>query len=228
MGQRILIVEDESSVAQSVQYALEQEGFEPDIAADGKTALDLFERHPPDVVILDLMLPGISGWDLLAAFRRRHKAPVIVLTARVEEADRVAGLEMGADDYVTKPFSMRELMARVRAVLRRSADEGTEERAVLSAAGVQIDLERHEAAADGARIELSPKEFDLLAYLMKNAGRARTREQILNAVWGEDEYIDQRTVDVHVRWLRKKIEKDPARPTRLVTVRSLGYKFVDV
>jgi DNA-binding response OmpR family regulator len=224
---RVLVVEDEASVAQAVAYALERDGFEVEVAADGQAALGAFEAGKLDLVILDLMLPGISGWDLLRALRRRRSVPVIVLTARVEEADRVAGLEMGADDYVTKPFSLRELLARVRAVLRRTGAREEDAGAVLSINGVKVDIDRHEAEAAGRRLDLSPKEFDLLVYLMRHAGRTRTREQILEAVWGDDTYIDRRTVDVHVRWLRTSIEEDPANPTRLLTIRGVGYKFAE-
>jgi two-component system response regulator RegX3 len=228
MAEAILVVEDERSVADAVAYALQREGFEVTVAREGKAALDLFQKAAPDLVILDLMLPGLSGWDLLGAFRRERRVPVIMLTARAEETDRVAGLEMGADDYVTKPFSMRELVARVRAVLRRtSASAETASGEVLEAGGVRVDLDRHEVSVGGKALELSPKEFDLLAYLVRNAGRTRTREQILNAVWGEDAYIDQRTVDVHVRWLRTKIEEDPGKPERLLTVRGVGYKLAE-
>jgi two-component system, OmpR family, response regulator RegX3 len=227
MAERILIVEDEASVADGVAYTLEQEGFETAIAADGKTALDQFDAWEPDLVVLDLMLPEISGWDLFAAFRRRREVPVIMLTARVEELDRVAGLEMGADDYVTKPFSMRELVARVRAVLRRSAASQAEAtQGTIAGAGVRLDTNSHEVMVGDKALELSPKEFDLLAYLMRNAGRVRARQDILAAVWGENEYVDERTVDVHVRWLRKKIESEPGDPQRIVTVRGAGYKFV--
>lgn len=226
MPERILIVEDEPSLAESVAYALQREGFITQTAADGLSALECFEAQPPDLVLLDLMLPGLSGWQLFTALRKRKPVPVIMLTARGEEADRVAGLEMGADDYVVKPFSMRELIARVRAVLRRAAaTEEPEGETVLEAGGVHLDPSRREVSIEGQRVELTPKEFDLLAYLMRHRGRVRSREQILNAVWGQDEYLDERTVDVHIRWLRKKIEKDPAAPRRLLTVRGIGYKF---
>jgi phosphate regulon transcriptional regulator PhoB len=228
MQQRVLIVEDDASVAQAIAYTLSQEGFETTTAEDGQAALELFEAEAPDVVVLDLMLPGISGWDLFPAFRRQGDIPVIMLTARAEESDRVAGLEMGADDYVTKPFSMRELVARVRTVLRRSArQERAETEAIAERGGVRLDRDSHEVLVDGEQVELSPREFDLLAYLMRHAGRVRTREQILSEVWGEDAFLDERTVDVHVRWLRQKIEEDPGEPQRLVTVRGVGYKFVD-
>jgi DNA-binding response OmpR family regulator len=211
-----------------VAYALEQEGFEITTTAEGHEALKRFETSAPDLVILDLMLPGINGWELFAAFRKQRMAvPVIMLTARAEEPDRVAGLEMGADDYVTKPFSMRELVARVRAVLRRATTEAEPAPVVTVRGGVRLDVERHEVTVEGKPVTLSPKEFNLLAYLMRHAGRVRSREDILQAVWGEDLYLDERTVDVHVRWLRTKIESDPAHPQRLLTVRGVGYKFTE-
>jgi len=233
MSERILIVEDETGLAEAVAFALEQEGFQVQIAGDGATALKEYEQAPPDVVILDIMLPGLSGWDLLRVMNKRQPdVPVIMLTARAEEADRVAGLEMGADDYVTKPFSMRELVARVRAVLRRAksasvAADAEPIETVLEVAGVTLDQDKHEVFVEGQRVELAPREFALLAYLMRHNGRVRSRAQILQAVWGEDEYVDERTVDVHIRWLRKKIEADPAHPKRLLTVRGVGYKFAE-
>lgn len=173
------------------------------------------------------MLPHISGWDLFRMFRKqRPSVPVIMLTARAEEPDRVAGLELGADDYVTKPFSMRELVARVRTVLRRAAM--TEEApAVLSGGAIRLDADRHECTVGDQPVSLSPKEFALLAYLMSHAGRVRSRDEILRAVWGQDTYLDERTVDVHMRWLRAKVEADPAHPTHLLTVRGVGYKFAE-
>lgn len=227
MAGRILIVEDELAVSEGVTYALEQEGFEVVAAADGTQALNRFEQDSPDLVILDLMLPGINGWDLFNAFRRqRPGVPIIMLTARAEEPDRVAGLEMGADDYVTKPFSMRELVARVRTVLRRS-HAPIESPPVVIKGGVKLDAERHEVTVADRQVHLSPREFELLAYLMQRAGRVRSREDILHAVWGQEEYLDERTVDVHVRWLRTKIEEDPSNPQRLLTVRGVGYKFTE-
>jgi len=228
MADRILIVEDEASVGEPVAYALQQEGFETRLVADGPSALDAFEAWRPTLVLLDLMLPGLSGWQLFRAFRKQASVPVIMLTARADEPDRVAGLEMGADDYVTKPFSMRELAARVRAVLRRGQEpEAGADQPVLEGAGLRLDLDRHEVEADGRPVSLSPKEFDLLAYLLRHRGRVRTRAEILAAVWGEDAYLDERTVDVHVRWLRTKLEPDPAAPQRLLTVRGVGYKFTE-
>ncbi len=227
MPARILLVEDESSLADAVTYSLEQEGFTVEAVADGRQALDRFESFAPDLIVLDLMLPGLSGWQLLPAFRRQRDVPIIMLTARAEEADRVAGLEMGADDYVTKPFSTRELIARVRAVLRRREPAPAEPEQVLEASGVRLDLARHELTVDQQPVSCSPKEFELLAYLLRHRGRVRTREEILQAVWGQEAYLDERTVDVHVRWLRTKIETDPAAPRRLLTVRGVGYKFAE-
>jgi DNA-binding response OmpR family regulator len=229
MAERILLVEDELSVSDAVSYSLEQEGFELITAADGQAALRRFEESQPELVVLDLMLPGLNGWELLKAFRKqRPGVPVIMLTARAEEADRVAGLEMGADDYVTKPFSMRELAARVRAVLRRASHSPEEITPTITKSGVRLDADRHEVTVDGKAVTLSPKEFDLLAYLMRHAGRVRSRDDILQAVWGSPEYLDERTVDVHIRWLRLKIEADPVTPRRLITVRGIGYKFAEI
>lgn len=229
MPDTILIVEDESSVAEAIAYTLAQEGFETEIASDGREALDSFEETAPSLVILDLMLPGLSGWQLFTAFRRQRDVPIIMLTARTEEADRVAGLEMGADDYVPKPFSMRELVARIRTVLRRSARGGSEDAPAdrLEAGDIEVDMGSHEVTVRGQSVSLSPKEFDLLTYLMRNSSRVRTRDEIIATVWGEEEYLDQRTVDVHIRWLRQKVEVDPANPRHLITVRGVGYKFVE-
>ena len=228
MSESILIVEDETTLAEAVAYSLRQEGFLVFMAAEGPGALRAFEAHHPDLVILDLMLPGINGWDLFQAFRKqRCNVPVVMLTARADEPDRVAGLEMGADDYVTKPFSMRELVARVRSVLRRATSDVEAAPAVLQKGPVRLDADRHEVAVNDETLTLSPKEFALLEYLMRHSGRARSREDILLAVWGGDEYLDERTVDVHVRWLRMKIEAEPSQPKLLLTVRGIGYKFTD-
>jgi two-component system, OmpR family, response regulator RegX3 len=230
MAQRILIVEDESTLAEAVAYSLGQEGFSVSVANEGGAALTGFEEQHPDLVILDLMLPNINGWELFKAFRKQQpNVPVIMLTARADETDRVAGLEMGADDYVTKPFSMRELVARVRAVLRRmTASLEASGSAIMNKSGIHLDADRHEVTAKGEAVTLSPKEFALLAYMMRHSGRVRTREEILQAVWGEDNLLDERTVDVHIRWLRMKIEQDPAQPKVLLTLRGVGYKFVDL
>ncbi|MGE5530572.1 MAG: response regulator transcription factor [Bacteroidota bacterium] len=230
MAQRVLIVEDESTLAEAVAYSLGREGFTVSSANDGLAALKAFEEQHPDLVILDLMLPSINGWELFKAFRKQQpNVPVIMLTARADEADRVAGLEMGADDYVTKPFSMRELVARVRAVLRRlAAALEAEDASVIEKSGIRLDVDRHEVTVNQQVAPLSPKEFALLAYMMRHSGRVRTREEILHTVWGEDNLLDERTVDVHIRWLRMKIEQDPAHPKVLLTVRGVGYKFVDL
>ena len=227
MPDRILLVEDDSSLAAAVGYALEQEGFAVEALADGACALDRFTAAPPGLVILDLMLPGLSGWQLLSAFRRSGDTPVIILTARVEEADRVAGLEMGADDYVTKPFSMRELVARVRVALRRRRDPAPPpaEPTLVAVGEVRVDLISHEVTVAGRPVPCSPKEYDLLVYLMRDPGRVRSRSEILRAVWGQEDFLDERTVYVHVRWLREKIESDPAHPQRLLTIHGVGYKF---
>lgn len=228
MSERILIVEDEPMLAEAVAYALEQEGFITELAAEGRSALEAFEKQRPDLVILDLMLPNINGWELFKAFRKqRQSVPVIMLTARAEEADRVAGLEMGADDYVTKPFSMRELVARVRAVLRRGTPAEEAIPALMQKGAVRLDAEKHEVCVHDQPVPLSPKEFALLSYLMRHSGRVRSRDEILQTVWGQDAYLDQRTVDVHIRWLRTKIEDDPANPHLLLTVRGVGYKFAE-
>ncbi|MEI6499459.1 MAG: response regulator transcription factor [Armatimonadota bacterium] len=228
MSERILIVEDELAVAEAVAYSLGQEGFEVFVATDGPSALQTFENSNPDLVVLDLMLPGTNGWDLFSAFRKqRSKVPVVMLTARADESDRVAGLEMGADDYVTKPFSMRELVARVRSVLRRATTDVESAPSVLQSGSLRLDADRHEAKLGDEALTLSPKEFALLEYLMRHCGRARSREDILQAVWGTGDYLDERTVDVHVRWLRMKIEAEPSQPRLLLTVRGIGYKFTD-
>lgn len=225
MSERILVVEDETGVAQAVAYALGQEGFEVTVAADGVAALPAYEHTHPNLVLLDLMLPGVNGWDLFRAFREQYaEMPIIMVTARREETDRVAGLEMGADDYVIKPFSMRELMARVRTVLRRSHIE-YDRSTILEMYGVRLDPARHDVRVNDQPVNLSPKEFTLLEYLMRHSGRVQGRDTILQAVWGDDVYQNDRTVDVHIRWLRMKIEADPANPHLLLTVRGVGYKF---
>jgi DNA-binding response OmpR family regulator len=226
MRQRILVVEDEDAIAEAVAQVLRQEGFEPRTAADGQAALGLAAEFEPNLVILDLMLPGMGGMDVCRLLRQRSSVPIIMLTAKAEEIDRVVGLEVGADDYVTKPFSMRELIARVRAVLRRQEMTGRREtHPAFSDAHLQIDLEKPSIIVGGESVTLSPRELNLLRVLLIHRGIARTRQQLLDEAWGEDEYIDARTVDVHVRWLRKKIEPDPDRPEYIETVRGIGYRF---
>ncbi|HVL84985.1 MAG TPA: response regulator transcription factor [Pseudonocardia sp.] len=223
---RVLIVEDEESFADPLAFLLRKEGFTTAVAATGQDALEEFDRNGADIVLLDLMLPGMGGTDVCRALRSRSAVPVIMVTARDSEIDKVVGLEIGADDYVTKPYSARELIARVRAVLRRGgegADADTP--GVLEAGPVRMDVERHVVTVDGAEVSLPLKEFDLLEYLLRNVGRVLTRGQLIDRVWGADYVGDTKTLDVHVKRLRSKIEADPSMPVHLVTVRGLGYKF---
>lgn len=223
---RVLIVEDEESLAEPLAYLLNKEGFDVTVMADGPSALAEFDRAGADIVLLDLMLPGMSGTDVCKQLRARSGVPVIMVTARDSEIDKVVGLELGADDYVTKPYSARELIARIRAVLRRGAEaEDIGGDTVLEAGPVRMDIERHIVSIDREHIALPLKEFELLEYLMRNKGRVLTRGQLIDRVWGSDYVGDTKTLDVHVKRLRSKIETDPANPTRLVTVRGLGYKL---
>ncbi|SEH49570.1 two component transcriptional regulator, winged helix family [Mycolicibacterium rutilum] len=223
----VLIVEDEESLADPLAFLLRKEGFEATVVTDGPSALAEFERAGADIVLLDLMLPGMSGTDVCKQLRLRSSVPVIMVTARDSEIDKVVGLELGADDYVTKPYSARELIARIRAVLRRGADTDDPGIAdgVLEAGPVRMDVERHVVSVNGQPITLPLKEFDLLEYLMRNSGRVLTRGQLIDRVWGADYVGDTKTLDVHVKRLRSKIEADPANPVHLVTVRGLGYKL---
>jgi DNA-binding response OmpR family regulator len=221
---KILVVDDEPTLVATVKYNLEREGYGVATAADGESALARAREEKPDVVILDIMLPVIDGFEVCRLLRREMTVPVIMLTAKTEEVDRVVGLEIGADDYVTKPFSMRELMARVKALLRR-AEAGAEPPEILSSGDVNVDLKRREASRKGETLSLKPKELELLTFLLQNRGRAFTREQLLDQIWGYDFVGGTRTVDVHVSWLRQKIEDEPAKPTRLVTIRGTGYRF---
>jgi two-component system response regulator RegX3 len=222
----VLVVEDEESISDPLSYLLRQEGFEVAIAGTGPDALAEFDRSGADIVLLDLMLPGLSGTEVCRALRARSSVPVIMLTARDSEIDKVVGLELGADDYVTKPFSARELVARVRAVLRRRGGEPEEAApAALEAGPVRMDVERHVVTVDGRSVQLPLKEFELLEMLLRNAGRVLTRGQLIDRVWGADYVGDTKTLDVHVKRLRAKIEPDPAVPKHLVTVRGLGYKL---
>jgi two-component system response regulator RegX3 len=224
---RVLIVEDEESFADPLAFLLRKEGFTAAVASTGQQALEEFDRNGADIVLLDLMLPGMSGTDVCRALRQRSSVPVIMVTARDSEIDKVVGLEIGADDYVTKPYSARELIARVRAVLRRGGEGGDAELLpqVLAAGPVRMDVERHVVTVDGGEVPLPLKEFDLLEYLLRNVGRVLTRGQLIDRVWGADYVGDTKTLDVHVKRLRSKIEPDPASPRHLVTVRGLGYKF---
>jgi two-component system, OmpR family, response regulator RegX3 len=222
---RVLIVEDEESFADPLAFLLRKEGFATAVAATGQDALEEFDRNGADIVLLDLMLPGMSGTDVCKALRTRSAVPVIMVTARDSEIDKVVGLELGADDYVTKPYSARELIARVRAVLRRGGEGGGEADGVLEAGPVRMDVERHVVSVNGAAVALPLKEFDLLEYLLRNVGRVLTRGQLIDRVWGADYVGDTKTLDVHVKRLRAKVEDDPGAPRHLVTVRGLGYKF---
>jgi DNA-binding response OmpR family regulator len=219
----VLVVDDEPTLVATLRYNLEREGYRVVTAADGEKALAVARAEHPDLLVLDLMLPVIDGLEVCRILRREMTMPIIMLTARTEEVDKVVGLEIGADDYVTKPFSTRELLARIRAHLRRTLTPVDEE--VITSGDLRLDLKRREVTRDGTALELKPKEMELLIYLMRNRGRAFTREQLLREVWGYDFFGDSRTVDVHVSWLRQKIEPEPAKPVRLLTVRGVGYRF---
>jgi len=222
----VLIVEDELSLAEPLAFLLKKEGFDAIIATDGRTALVEFNKNDIDLVLLDLMLPGMSGTDVCRRLRQVSSVPVIMVTARDTELDKVLGLELGADDYVTKPYSSRELIARIRAVLRRGGDnDGAAADQILEGGRVSLDVERHIVTVDGKQVAMPLKEFDLLEYLLRNAGRVLTRGQLIDRVWGADYVGDTKTLDVHVKRLRSKIEAEPSHPTQLVTVRGLGYKF---
>jgi two-component system, OmpR family, response regulator RegX3 len=222
---KILIIEDEESIGQALEYQLRRDGFEVSWVKDGASGLKAFEASEPDIVLLDLMLPGMSGEELCKRIRNSSQVPIVVLTAKDTEVDTVVGLELGADDYVTKPFSMRELVARIRAVLRRSqpSESGP---AVLEGGGIVLDPERFEASVRGKPIRLTLKEFQVLEALMTNSGRVMTREALIEDVWGSDYVGDTRTLDVHIKRLRAKCEEVPRRPKHIQTVRGLGYKFV--
>jgi two-component system response regulator RegX3 len=222
---RVLVVEDEESYSDALSYMLRKEGFEVALAANGNAAIEEFERGGADIVLLDLMLPGVPGTEVCRELRRRSNVPVIMVTAKDTEVDKVVGLELGADDYVTKPFSPRELVARIRAVLRRGAEVTEVAQAVLEGGPVRMDVDRHVVTVDGADVRLPLKEFELLEMFLRNAGRVLTRSQLIDRVWGADYVGDTKTLDVHVKRLRAKIEPDPSNPRHLVTVRGLGYKF---
>jgi two-component system response regulator RegX3 len=223
---RVLLVEDEPDLADPLAYLLRREGFEVEIAEDGPTALDAFRERGADIVLLDLMLPGMPGTEVCRQIRATSNTPIIMLTAKDSEVDIVVGLELGADDYVTKPYSARELLARMRAVLRRSASlEADLDERVLSGGRVTLDIDRHTVAVDGEEIGMPLKEFELLEVLMRNAGRVLTRGQLIDRVWGTDYFGDTKTLDVHIKRIRSRIEQNPGEPVLLVTVRGLGYRF---
>jgi two-component system, OmpR family, response regulator RegX3 len=222
---RVLVVEDEESFSDALSFMLRREGYEVEVANNGIEALQSFDRSGADLVLLDLMLPGLSGTEVCRELRNRSNVPIIMVTARDSEVDKVVGLELGADDYVTKPFSSRELVARIRAVLRRGAEPEELLLNVVEAGPVRMDVERHVVTVDGQQTQLPLKEFDLLELLLRNSGRVLTRGQLIDRVWGADYVGDTKTLDVHVKRLRAKIEPDPANPKYLVTVRGLGYKY---
>ena len=225
---RILLVEDEPSLVETVRYALEREGFGVTVARDGREALERFAAEPPDLVLLDLMLPAVSGLDVCRRIRESSMVPIVIVTAKDAEADKVAGLELGADDYVTKPFSVRELVSRVRANLRRSQMTAPDVAGeVLTGGPIRLDAARHEVTVRGDPVAFPPKEFELLESFLRSPGRLLTRERLIQRIWGGDYVGDTKTLDVHVKRLRRKIERDPHEPEHLLTVRGLGYKFVD-
>jgi two-component system OmpR family response regulator len=228
---RVLVVEDDQTLLDVLKYNLVKEGYLVTTATDGAQALEVARSERPDVIILDIMLPELDGLEVCRILRREMTVPILMLTAKSEEVDKVVGLEIGADDYMTKPFSMRELLARVRSMLRR-ADMVRKESSIIAKSGaivtvgdLEIETDRHRVSRSGETVELAPKEFDLLAFLATNPGRVFSRDYLLERVWGYDYAGGTRTVDVHMRWLRKKLESDPASPRHLITVRGVGYKF---
>ena len=225
---KILIVEDESSFSEAISFLLGKEGFETEVAENGRIALELFKKTHYDMILLDLMIPEVSGIDVCRAVRTVSPVPIIMLTAKDSEVDKVVGLELGADDYVTKPYSSRELVARIKAVLRRGTpdDSGSDSSSSIHVAGrIRMDIERHQVTVNEILINLPLKEFELLEFLMRNEGRVLTRGQLIDRVWGGDYYGDTKTLDVHIKRLRSKIEDDPANPKLIQTIRGLGYKF---
>jgi len=231
-GSKILVVEDDQTLLNVLKYNLVKEGYDVLTAADGVQALDVARSNRPDLIVLDIMLPKLDGFEVCRILRREMTTPILMLTAKAEETDKVVGLELGADDYMTKPFSMREFLARVKAMLRRADMMKVAASPVkdlipssIKVGEIEVDLARHTVSRSGTPIDLSPKEFDLLGFLVKNKEQVFTRDQLLEKVWGYDYAGDTRTVDVHIRWLRQKIEVDPANPKHLLTVRGIGYKF---
>jgi len=222
---RVLVIEDEQNLREPLVYLLQKEGYDVIEAEDGRSAIDIFFSLGADLVLLDLMLPGVNGNEVCRAIRAESQVPIIMVTAKDSEIDKVVGLEIGADDYVTKPYSSRELLARMKAVLRRGTETATVSSSLIKAGPVEMDLERHTVTVNGARIQMPLKEFELLELLMENVNRVLTRGQIIDRVWGSNYFGDTKTLDVHVKRIRSKIEEDPARPVHLTTVRGLGYKF---
>lgn len=233
MTEKILVVDDEPTIRETVAYNLENAGYDVVTASDGPTALEAARTQSPDLVILDIMLPGMDGFEVCRILRKEMTTPVLMLTARDDEIDRVVGLEVGADDYLTKPFSMRELLARVKAMLRRvrlireeiDSEGNLPAKKIISFDDLVINLDRHEISLKGKPLALKPKEYELLVFLAQHRGNVLSRENILETVWGWEYIGDSRTVDVHIRWLREKVETEPASPTRIITIRGVGYRF---
>jgi two-component system response regulator RegX3 len=225
MAGHLVVVEDEATLADSIRYQLEREGWRVTLETDGARAVTTIKTASPDLIILDVMLPGVNGLDICREIRGFSKVPILMLTAKDSEVDKVTGLELGADDYVTKPFSMRELIARVRALSRRSKLVPSDQEGEVAAGGVNIDIERHRVTVDDQQIELTPKEFELLSVLVSRAGKLVTRDFLMDEVWGPSYFGDTKTLDVHIKRLRSKVEKDPANPIHILTVRGLGYRF---
>lgn len=225
MTARIVVIEDEEDIATLIKHNLQTEGYHVEVYEDGIKALEAVRREPPDLMLLDVMLPGMDGKEVCRAIRRDYDFPIIMVSARTSEVDRVVGLEIGADDYITKPFSVLELVARVRSALRRASHNFLSKDAVLKGGDILLDKVKHKVTVRGREVELRPKEFALLETLLANKGRVLDRDSILERIWGESEYIDRGTVDVHIRRLREKIEEDPNRPRYVRTVRGVGYKF---
>jgi len=225
--EKILLIEDEVPIADSVAYSLQNEGFEVQCAYDGLSGLSAYRSFYPDLIILDLMLPKLNGLDFCRTLRRESNVPIIILTAKTEEIDRILGLELGADDYICKPFSVKELIARVRAVLRRTeAARNREEKMALQVGGIELDVARRRVTVDGKPVHLPLKQFELLRVLMANKDRVLTRQEILKKVWDADNVYDTGTLDVHIRWLREKVEADPSHPRYIKTIRGVGYRIV--
>jgi len=227
MSSKILVVEDDSNLLETLKYNLRRESYNVVTATDGEQAIEIARREKPALIILDIMLPRMSGFEVCRILRKEMIVPILMLTAKADETDKIVGLEIGADDYVTKPFSMRELLARVRAMLRRAqmAEMPLADETALRIGDIEVDIGRHRASLRESALDLTPKEFELLAFLAKNKGLVFSREQLLEKVWGYDYAGNTRTVDVHIRWLRQKIETDPSKPKHLVTVRGTGYKL---
>ena len=231
-NEKILMVEDEESILEAVRYSLDRDGYEVITAQDGLTGLSLYLSESPDLIILDIMLPNLDGIEICREIRKTSSTPIIMLTAKGEEIDRIVGFEIGADDYITKPFSIRELILRIKGLLRRSASKKIPPPAqelpnvLSSSSGVRLDLDTHIATLNNVPLQLRPKEFELLSHFIRHAGLALSRDQILEKVWGYEYIGDSRTVDVHVRWLREKIEHDPSKPETIITIRGTGYRFI--